>query len=260
MRRVALLHLLETADPGLQLAFLASPTVRAEGCLLREAIRPILAVAVRLEAEAWPALESFVTAEDADPQARAAALQWLSERLPRERLVPLLESPAVRKSAVLLRPAVEQLARLGRMPRAEHFGLLLPTSSPAEAASIAQLLGELGEVRAETSLVDLLAHKDPAVQLAATNSLGKVGSVRVVEPLLALARSAGRIASTELSRAAEASARAIQARLGDVAPGRLSLSEVAAPAGALSVAREEGSVSLADRQADEAEAAAPPQP
>jgi HEAT repeat protein len=119
---------------------------------------------------------------------------------------------------------------------------------PEEAGAIgfATALGELGDPAAEDDLLTLLARPSDVTQLAAATALGRLGTVRAVEPLLPLTE--GLFRDGALRDAAREAVRRIQARLGAVEEGRVSLAPDAA--GRLSVVRAEpGAVTLAETKA-----------
>ena len=80
--------------------------------------------------------------------------------------------------------------------------------------------GDCGRLRA---LVDLLTRDSEPARLAAATALGHVGSVRAIARLHALCE--GREGSRALRAAARASIESIQASLGAVEAGRLSLAD-----------------------------------
>jgi len=76
----------------------------------------------------------------------------------------------------------------------------------------------------------VLAQPGARAAAAVIESLGRIGSIRAVEPLAALAERGS------LQSEARDAMRRIQARLGDVEAGRVSLVEDRGPEGALSLA------------------------
>jgi len=85
----------------------------------------------------------------------------------------------------------------------------------------------------------LLAREQVEVRRAAAEALGKLGTVRAVEPLLEVFRTGGGAA------AARDAVRQIQSRIEGADRGGLSLAPAAADDGALSVAPAGGELSLA---------------
>ena len=124
-----------------------------------------------------------------------------------------------------------------------------------EAEAVAHALGRIGDPGAEPCLLRLLAFGQSHVRLAAARALGRVGSVAAVEPLLRLTR--GLTVPGNLKRAAGEGVTRIQARLGDVEAGRLSLARCEDPEGALSLAGdpdERGALSLETASDEEGQA------
>lgn len=113
----------------------------------------------------------------------------------------------------------------------------------ALAETAARALGLLGDASHEPALTALLTHRSDAVKLAATRSLGRLGTVAAVEPLLPL--TTGLRTAGFLKEAARDAIRRIQARVGRVDAGRLTLVDEHEAAGGLSVASEGGELSIA---------------
>ena len=99
----------------------------------------------------------------------------------------------------------------------------------------------LERVRAEASLLDLARSGALEAKITAVQALGAVGTVRAVEPLLPLTE--GLLNDSNLKRVARQAVQAIQARLGDVSAGSLSLVDRGAAAGGLTVSGEAGALS-----------------
>ncbi len=130
------------------------------------------------------------------------------------------------------------------------FGALAIAAEPSDTHTAERLdraittLAELREAPAGSTLVDLLGHESLEVAWAAATALGFVGSVAEVEPLRA--RAHGLLTDSRLKEAVEKAVGRIQARLGDVQPGRLSLAEEDAPAGGLTLADESAETGALD--------------
>lgn len=120
----------------------------------------------------------------------------------------------------------------------------VPPPHMAEAARIGPnlVVATLERLGAEDALFDLLDEEHAPVQRAAAAALGRMGSIRAVEPLLPLCE--GLTRDAELKREAREAVQRIQARLGDVSPGGLSLADGAAEAGQVSVAGVPGMISF----------------
>jgi HEAT repeat protein len=129
-------------------------------------------------------------------------------------------------------------AALGAAAKARDATLLpaiVALEADATAAAAAAALGEIGDAQAEPALISMLAHVDAEVREAAARALGKLGTVRAVQFLLPFTEG---VLHPHVAAAARDAIRSIQARLGDVAAGRLAIAPDAAEAGALSVASE----------------------
>jgi hypothetical protein len=113
--------------------------------------------------------------------------------------------------------------------------LMLREPEETGAVGFAQALGALGDPAAEADLLTLLARPSDATQLAAATALGQIGAVTAVEPLLALTE--GLFRDGDVREAATEAVRRIQARLGPVEAGRVSLAPDAI--GRVSIARGE---------------------
>ncbi len=98
--------------------------------------------------------------------------------------------------------------------------------------SLAQALATFPGDDSETSLLALLGHRREEVQHAAAAALGAIGTIRAVEPLLALP--SGPL-HRGLAQEAQTAVRAIQSRLGPAEAGSLSLTESQPSEGALSL-------------------------
>ena len=128
-------------------------------------------------------------------------------------------------------------AAIARDPAMLEKALSLCAGSDAVAEAAAKALGAFEDPRVQPALIELLRRKAPAVQTAAAWSLGQIGDVDAVEPLLPLAKH---------SEAARLAIRRCQGRLGAVESGRLSVAEPG-ESGALSVAAEPGAISLKEK-------------
>jgi HEAT repeat protein len=113
---------------------------------------------------------------------------------------------------------------------------LLPTTDPALAEALPTALGQLGDVRVEDELLRLMSRDSIRVKRSAAAALGNVGTARAVEPLLLI---------TSFPETERNAIRRIQARLEDAEAGRLSVAAQEPPVGGLSVALEEGALSVA---------------
>jgi HEAT repeat protein len=138
---------------------------------------------------------------------------------------------------VLVAPVPEAFALIARVG-----GQLAEAELPVKAG---EPLAKVDDATREPVLLQLLALAPVRVKVAAARGLGRIGTVAAVEPLLA--HRDGTESSGELRQAAGEAIAQIQARLGDVEAGRLSVAAPAAAAGGLAVAEADpsGGVSLA---------------
>lgn len=125
---------------------------------------------------------------------------------------------------------------------------LAASVSDKVARELARTLEKLGDSAAEAALLQLLSRNDTDVRLATVQALRYVGTVRAVEPLLLVEKGRG---GAELKIAVRGAIGGIQGRLGSVEAGRLSLVEQEDHAGALSIAHEQGALSLTDRKTND---------
>ncbi|MBI3271064.1 MAG: HEAT repeat domain-containing protein [Planctomycetes bacterium] len=244
--------------------------VRACDSMLERGCDPglLLRAADGLGARGWPILIRLSGATTMSEAARLAALERLIAQLPREELLPVLER-ALASAESASSPAAAAIRAFGRLAHMPALGSILPlagSAEPAIATAVAEALADFGELdavnhavaqgaaRIEAALIGLLQHTAVRARLAAAKGLGRVGSVGAVEALLACWNS-GQFLQPEVAGAAREAARKIQARVGAVNAGRLSLADVGVDAGSLSLACPEGGLSLADRRAGECGAA-----
>jgi HEAT repeat protein len=179
----------------------------------------------------------LLAASEIDPEVLVALLSHLADYT-QQRLWPTIRhalgsrNSAVVKAAADAARATKYTALAPRLAR--RLERKLKKGEPALLVSLAQALGALSDPSTEPTLIGALAHDDRAPQIAAAEALGELGSVRAVEPLLALAdRHAFGGASKHAALAAVAR---IQSRLGQEAIGGLTLADPIDPIGALSLA------------------------
>lgn len=118
---------------------------------------------------------------------------------------------------------------------------LAETAGEGLATAIAQTLKRLGKTESEPTLLALLNHSSEAVRVQAAEALSTVGTTRSVESLLRISSESG---SADLKSTAHSAARRIQGRLGDVEAGQLSLLEPVGEVGSLSLATQQGELSI----------------
>jgi hypothetical protein len=177
------------------------------------------------------------------PGVRRQCLQALLERAP-------TSDAAAAALRVALNDSDERVRVLAarRSAGAESQEALLALSASKDddvCREVAEALVAVADPRVEPALVELLSRPADAVRAAAARSLGRVGSIAAVEPLLVLTK--GALFGGAARDAARDAVRRIQERLGDADAGRLSLAE-AGNEGAVSLAEPEGALSLAPRK------------
>ena len=138
-------------------------------------------------------------------------------------------SPEARRAGEALLESGEPLTRIAaaracwpneaaRRVLAHHVA----AGAPAERLAAVEAVGALRVDGVEPGLIELLTeHPMDEVRVAAARALGAVGSVHAVEPLLPCTR--GLLTARDLKNAARDAIAAIQARLGDVEAGALTL-------------------------------------
>lgn len=144
----------------------------------------------------------------------------------------------------------------GRLPAEQAeaaLGRALARRQLETAQACMEELAPRWGVGSEGLLLQALASGEPALILAAVRALSQVGTAAAVGPLLPLAQPR----RGELAAAARQAIASIQSRLTGAGPGQLSLA--AGGAGALSLAREAGAVSLTPTAAEAEPDAAEPE-
>ncbi|MGZ6143133.1 MAG: HEAT repeat domain-containing protein [Myxococcales bacterium] len=171
---------------------------------------------------------------DPDPAIRLMAANLLRGERGKAALRALLEDPSA--SDDVLAEAVLAAGATRDASFVDPISALAKKHDRGLAEAVATALGKLGDARAETTLLRLLARDAADLKRAAATALGLAGTVQSVEPLLGSGAPASVVRD---------SVRRIQARLGDVEAGRLSVAPDDATAGALSPAADEGELSIA---------------
>ncbi|MCK6548491.1 HEAT repeat domain-containing protein, partial [Myxococcota bacterium] len=183
--------------------------------------------------EATSFLEETIASEDEPVLLRTMALKHLARHAPLDRVRPLLHRALGSEHSRLRGAAIELLGRLA--DTASLDALIATAERPALSvharAAVARALGAIGDVRGEDRLLTWLADPEPEVKIAAATALGRAGSSRALGPLTRVA--SRYVGDRELSSAASSAAARIEARVGPVDRGRLSVLEATSPAGAL---------------------------
>jgi HEAT repeat protein len=182
----------------------------------------------------------------ADPRLRqddrAAALQAMLDRFGYQDVQPLISAAWDSPYENLRVLAVQASGEAHDQSGFDRFCALTTSKHLSTCLAAVATLGQLGDPRAEPVLIGLLDHLSDEVRVAAIRALGCVGTVRAVEPLLALTRG---LLHGEVRAAARAAVVLVQARLGETEAGLVSLAQVSEHEGAVSVAPGGGEVSVA---------------
>lgn len=144
--------------------------------------------------------------------------------------------------------AVEGLAQISDNESTPLIGRQIETGPAELDKGVARALGVLDHDDCEALLLRLLENEADEVRIEAAVSLGKIGSIAAVEPLLTHATegSAG-----ALRKAASGAIDQIQSRLGEVNPGGLSLASDESSSGGLSLSTEEGQLAMVEEEHDD---------
>ncbi|MBI3271702.1 MAG: HEAT repeat domain-containing protein [Planctomycetes bacterium] len=197
-----------------------------------------------LQKEGLTPLAELVESDSSPEEYRLEALEHLLRELPRDGLAVFLERLIGSKCDGVRKRAFKALLSLKETPPLELLVEKLAGANPAATCDLVRAIGRLEDPNAEAALLPLLEHADPQVKTVVSGVLGRIGTIRAVEPLLACARGAGGLGKGELGAVARFAVKAIQRRLGEVDAGRLSVVEGEAEDGALSLAEGEGALSL----------------
>lgn len=182
------------------------------------------------------------------------ALELLARHAPASRLSPVLDVAVRRGSNAVTRLAFA-LLREGR-GRASAAALEAAAARSAFAAEVVELVVQRFERDPEAAETVLLAvlrgGASGAPALEAVRALGNVGGIAAVRHLTSLSPRLGS-GGAGMARAIEGAVARIQARLGGVVAGGLSVVEAGPDEGGLSLVELAGAISLAERHGDEEE-------
>ena len=161
----------------------------------------------------------------------------------REDVVACLEEVLKQGEAPVVAEVLRAMGRIAHEPRSELLAPLCQVGDSDSRLEVARMLGRLIGRFAEPTLIRMLDDEDQAVVLEVMKSLSKVGSRIAVQPLLKHTK--GVFADPSVKEAARQTIKAIQSRQGNIATGRLSLTDTA-ELGNLSIAKESGALELAE--------------
>jgi HEAT repeat protein len=163
----------------------------------------------------WRILEERQT----DDGLAERALRHLLRRFPTDMALPVLYEVLEKKGLQLRRIVIRHLGEI-RHARSVPWLVKLARNRPHPelAVNVAQALGAIGAPDGEPTLIELVHHDRHEVATAAIEALGHIGSRHAVSAL----RSASK-RSKKLYATAETSLQMIEARIGPVTTGNLSL-------------------------------------
>lgn len=195
-------------------------------------------------------LNELVRSKDTPSVVRVNAIQTMVEVSFRKDAIPILRNILeITDSDWLCRwAAVEGLAQLSDHESTPLIGRQIETGPAELDVAVAKALGVLEHNDSEVLLLRLLENEADGVRIETARSLGKVGSIGAVEPLLAHATDG---AVGPLRKAASEAIDSIQSRLGEVNPGGLSLAESDQVSGGLSLSVDEGQLTMTKSDGDE---------
>lgn len=238
----------------LQRRFAADPrTTEATRRALRDQhprVRLLAASALGAEAtEAVDVIAAVAAGDCIDEEVRVEAIGILADRGSLERAAQAIRKALTAASVSVRLAAIDAATRLGHREALPRLLEMARASADEDVAAAAiDAVMALGDARAEAVLVPLLGSGPTPVKTAVARTLGAVGTVRSVEPLLA--HTEGLFTDGELKRAARDAVARIQARLGPAQRGSLALAPSGTDEGALSLAGDGGTLSLAPDEAD----------
>ena len=163
----------------------------------------------------------------------------------REDVVACLEAVLAQGPDPVVAEVLRATGRIAHEPRAELLEPLCQTGDSESRLEVARMLGRLIGRFAEPSLIRMLDDEDKEVVLEVMRSLAKVGSRIAVQPLLRYTK--GVFTDSSMKDAARQAIKAIQSRQGNIATGRLSLSEET-ELGNLSITNGTGALGLAEEE------------
>ena len=137
--------------------------------------------------------------------------------------------------------AIEQVGRLGLKELLPLLLRLVPTADDRTMLALAHAFGSLGDPAAEDVLVSRLEEADSDVLIPIIRALGLVASASTVETLRPLSRGLSR--SGDVKDAAQDAIDRIQSRLSGADEGQVSIVDLPADSGTLSLSDAQGALS-----------------
>jgi HEAT repeat protein len=228
VRRGALVELMARLPHRPEVTELAEQAVGDEDARVRAV------AASRLLERGFEPLVELLREADAPATAKLEALRHLARTFERTRTAPLVRgalNDPDRRVRLMAARLLGEIREPSGIPRLIN---LLEADDPKLVAAAAEGLSQYRDSTLEPHLLRLLGHGDRGVQQAALDGLGRMGTQRSVPRLLSIAAEGPGRAG--LRRAARAAIDRIQARLAGAEAGQLSLIDVEADEGALSMA------------------------
>lgn len=200
-------------------------------------------------------VRAIVEEEGASLDQRWAAYLWLYNKH-RSRLEPLLidlldiKNPSLDPNQPNLRRfTIDLIGRFRRTEALDKLISLIPYLDAGEAYCAAVTLGELGEPRAEETLLKLLERDEVDVKKAAADALALVGTTDSVQHLVSSRK--GFFTDPDLRSKAKVAVEMITSRIEGAGPGSLAVFDETAASGGLSVQDDQASgLSLANSDED----------
>lgn len=146
-------------------------------------------------------------------------------QLPVERAAEIVRDALTDRRETVRRSAIHAVQRMKLANCNDRLGVLVRRATPQQQLAIVEAAAATEHFSAEVPLLAALEVGPPDVQLAAIRALGPLGTIRSVEPLLAMRGT--QIMLGKLGPAAGEAVAAIQARLAGAGAGQLALSEPA---------------------------------
>lgn len=194
---------------------------------------------------ARPVLEALLTDLAAPDEVRGTALARLSELADREELIMWIQEYADQHSPAVARASMRTAVQLELSEVVPTIALLVQASRPALAVEAVASLGELGGTDAQRHVIDALTSDRDRIARAACRTLGRVGTIDAVEPLLASSK--GMLRDPTLKQLAREAVKAIQARAEGGSGGQLSVVATESD-GAVSVAEDAGALGIVEEE------------
>lgn len=206
--------------------FSAAPeTRRIAGAALADTEASVrLRAALFLGPDGQDELAALGANESLPPEVRAEAVRG-AVQLPRERAAEIVRGALTDRRELVRMSAILTVGRMKLAGCTSRLAGLVRRATPAMQLAIVEAAAATEHESAETPILAALQEGTPEAKLAAIRALGDVGTVRSIEPLLALRGS--QIVVGALGPPAAAAVAAIQSRLAGAGAGQLAFAESA---------------------------------